>query len=522
MNRKQIKAAVAVLTAGLTVATIYAPVNLAWAGAGNEKEDKDIREVVEEKKEEMTGYVKKSLNERERADKDETVYVIANADGSAAKVIVSDRLENRDGKKEIEDISDLKNIKNVKGRESFTRDGEKITWNAEGNEIVYRGESDRELPVDLHVTYTLDGKSITADELAGKSGHVEMTYEFNNKEKAPFAAVTVLLLNNDDFKNITVKGGSVSSDGSRSTVFGIAFPGLGDELKSIDADCDRIVIEADTTDFKLLTSLTVVTDEVFRGLYTEDGRDRNEIDQKLKKVEKDCGELIKGTAALAGAMNELSDGTAKLNTAVGQLGAGAKQLTANNGTLVAGSEQIFDSILKSAYGSLTAAGVTIPELTRENYGTVLEGAVTSMSAQLKYIPEGTETYVKVQTGIGTLNAVKAQLDSVNAFCTGLKTYTDGVSLLEANLSKLSEETLKLDEAVKQIRDGAVVLADSVEDADLDGMVSGVRSALSEIEASSDRLQALLKEADGYNNFSGLAEGQTGSVRFIYRTASIGE
>ncbi len=519
MNKRHLKAMAVVLSAGLVLSLAATPAYLVKAGNTNEKND--IGKVVEEKKEELTKTLKNALNSKETPDKDETVYVIANSDGSAQRVIVSDRLTNTKELNELRDYSELRDIRNVKGKESFTRDGENLTWKAEGKEIVYRGETDKALPVDMQITYALDGREIAPADLAGKSGHVTMTCVFRDREKAPFAAVTVLLLNNGNFKNVTVSRGSVSSDGTRTTVCGIAFPGFENYTKSIE-DAGKLVIECDAENFKLLTSLTVVTDEVFRGISVDTSDHRNQLDGRMAKLEKDCTELVQGTAALASAMEELSAGTTKLDVAVGQLDAGAKQLASKNGALVAGSTQIFGSILKTAYQSLVAAGVTIPELTVENYAAVLDGTVKQMTAQLQNIPSGTAAYTKVQTGIGTVKAVKAQLDSVNAFCTGVKDYTDGVALLGANLTKLSEEVDKLDAAVKQIRDGAVKLSDSINAADLTGLTAQIAEAAKKLEASTDDLHALLKAADEYNNFAGLAKGSTGTVRFVYRTASIGE
>ncbi|MCR5585768.1 MAG: hypothetical protein K6F63_10095 [Lachnospiraceae bacterium] len=520
MNKRILKVISMVLSAGLML-SLATPLNTVYAGDSEPDKAAEFENTITDKKNEITETLKNALSEKESVDKDETVYVIANADGSKAKVIVSDRLKNSDGADEIKDRSELQSVKNVSGKETFSQNGEDITWKAQGNEIVYRGETDKELPVDLHVTYTLDGKGIDPASLAGKSGHVIMTFEFNDKEKTPFAAVSVLLLNNNNFKNVTVSRGSVSSDGSKTTVCGLAFPGFGNALTGIE-DPDRITVECDAENFKLLTSLTLVTDEIFRGIETDTASDRNELNAKLEKLEKDCNALTEGAATLAGAMNDLSDGTGKLKNAVGQLDAGAKQLTSNNAALVAGSEQIFESLLKTAYTSLISAGVNIPELTRSNYAAVLDGTVKTMNTQLKAIPTGSEMYVKVKTGIQTVSAVKAQLDSVNTFCKGVKDYTDGAVLLSSNLSTLADETTKLEEAVNQIRDGAVMLSDSVNGADLTGMTSAIREIAGSLETSSDKLHELLKAADEYNNFSGLAKGQTGNVRFIYRTASIGE
>ena len=107
-------------------------------------------------------------------EKEETVYVKAGADGSTDKIIVSNWLKNGDGAQEIKDESELSGIKNVKGDETFTQNGKDITWQAEGNDIYYQGETTKTLPVGVKVTYYLDGKEISPEELAGRSGKVRI------------------------------------------------------------------------------------------------------------------------------------------------------------------------------------------------------------------------------------------------------------------------------------------------------------------------------------------------------------
>ena len=112
------------------------------------------------------------------ATKDETVYVLAHADGSTRKIIVSDRLSNPSGAGSILDVSTLTDILNVKGDEPFTADDKDLTWAADGADISYQGESTEALPVGVKVSYTLDGKEISAEDLAGKSGKVTMRFDY--------------------------------------------------------------------------------------------------------------------------------------------------------------------------------------------------------------------------------------------------------------------------------------------------------------------------------------------------------
>ena len=91
--------------------------------------------------------------ENEEAGKEETVYVVASPDGTAKNVIVSEWLKNKDGAATVEDVSDLKDIENVKGEETFEKNGDKITWQADGKDIYYQGTTEKALPVTEKVTY---------------------------------------------------------------------------------------------------------------------------------------------------------------------------------------------------------------------------------------------------------------------------------------------------------------------------------------------------------------------------------
>ena len=105
--------------------------------------------------------------------KDETVYVITDASGEKQSVIVSDHLKTEGETGTVIDETNLKDIKNVAGDETFQKNADgTIAWKADGKDIYYQGTSDGELPVSVKISYSLDGKPVSAKEIAGKAGHV--------------------------------------------------------------------------------------------------------------------------------------------------------------------------------------------------------------------------------------------------------------------------------------------------------------------------------------------------------------
>ena len=225
------------------------------------------------------GAAEKADDPKAEPVKDETVYVKLDGSGKITSVTVSDQLKNVGGLESIEDVSDLKDIENVKGEESFSQNGGKLTWNGNGKDIVYQGTTEKKLPVGIRVIYTLDGRKIGAEELEGKSGHLEMRYEYENttgngnEAYTPFLMVTGLILNTEKFSNVTIENGKLVSDGDRDFAIGMGIPKMKDALNVEDMDIpDYFVLEADVTDYEAVEGITVATNEVFNSM-SNDGFD---------------------------------------------------------------------------------------------------------------------------------------------------------------------------------------------------------------------------------------------------------
>ena len=268
-----------------------------------------------------------------RAEKDETVYVMCNADASVKNVVVSDWLKNPKAAATLSDLSSLTGIENVKGDESFTQDGKALSWNASGDDIYYTGSSDAELPVGVTVTYLLDGKPISPEKLKGKSGHVTIRWDYENRTSVtkeiggekrqisvPFMAASAAVLDSSRFLNATITNGKIISDGNRLIVVGVAFPGLNDslglrDLKQIETELpESVELSADVTDFSLNTSVTVVSSEIFSDLHFDDAASFDDLTAKIHELSDGAESLCDGTAALYDGLTQLSDGTGDLTS----------------------------------------------------------------------------------------------------------------------------------------------------------------------------------------------------------------
>ena len=351
-----------------------------------------------------------------KAEKNETVYVIAGADGSVEKIIVSDWIKNSLNAAKLTDKSELKDAENVKGDETYTMSSDNMkVWDAQGNDIYYKGSIDKELPVKLSVSYKLDGKEISPDKLAGKSGKVTVRYDYSNnqyetvnidgkEEKiyVPFAMLTGMLLDNDVFTNIEVTNGKVINDGDHSAVAGIAFPGLQSNL-NISKDKlnipDYVEITADVKNFKMSNTVTIAANNLFNEIDTSKVNSVSELEEQLSKVTSAMTQLTDGSSQLYSGLVTLLGKSDELIAGVNKLAAGLSELTSQNGNLTSGATQVFNGLLDNAYQTITSKGITINNLTIENYSTVLNNLVAS--------PDATQTSQLVGIAKTSLNAALA-------------------------------------------------------------------------------------------------------------------
>ncbi len=518
-----------------------------------------------------------SVQASQPSARDETVYVLAGADGSVEKIIVSDWLKNATGRDALTDDARLDGVENVKGSESFTLSGGARVWDAQGNDIYTQGTTDQELPVDLTVSYTLDGRAVTPEELAGQSGRVAIRFDYVNRayqmmdvdgsqEKIyiPFAMLTGVVLDNEIFRNVEISSGRVYNDGGRTAVIGLAFPGLRDNL-DVDPEKleipDYVEITADVTGFELETTFTVAVSDLFGQLDTDRLDEADGLNESLGKLTDAMDQLMDGSdrlydglctlleksGELVSGVDRLAAGTEALKTGVDTLGAGASQLEegasalsaglealdGNSAALNAGAKQVFDTLLASAGQQITAAGVTLPaELTAENYGAVLDGVIAAL-------PEAAS---------GPVVRLKTSLDSYSQFYQGLQDYTAGVTQAAAGAESLKTGAAQLsggasqlgggaaelyggvmalkDSApalvggVEQLRDGSRELADGLEEFNRDGVQKLVDAVDGDLENLVERLQATAEASRGYRSFSSASGETEGQVKFIYRTAPI--
>ena len=280
------------------------------------------------------------------ASKSETVYSNLDSNGKAYKTIVSTQLTNEDKSDKITDISNLLNIENTNGDETFKKEGNQIVWDSNGNNIYYKGESDKQLPVECKITYELNGEEISAEELKGKSGNVKIKINYTNNEKhivsingkqvtmyTPFIIVAGTKIDNAKNKNIQITNGKIVDNGESTLAVGIAMPGMQENIGISKSKIDipeEIEISMETEDFEMGNIIAVVA---VKGIDEDLTSDLNSMYSQINELANASNEILAGA-------NQLKEGTSELVSGVDQLKDGT-------GAAYAGSKQIKDEVEES-------------------------------------------------------------------------------------------------------------------------------------------------------------------------------
>mgnify|MGYP004550952923 CR=1 FL=1 len=280
------------------------------------------------------------------ASKIETVYSNLDSNGKSYKTIVSTQLTNEDKVDKLVDFSSLINIENTNGDETFSKNGNEVVWDSNGNNIYYQGESDKQLPVECKITYELNGEEISAEDLKGKSGNVKIKINYINNEKhtvsingkqvtmyTPFIIVAGTKIDNTKNKNIKITNGKTVDNGESTLAVGIAMPGMQENIgisrNKIEIP-EEIEISMETENFEMENIIAVVA---VKGIDEDLTSDLNSMYNQVNELVNASNKLLEGA-------NQIKDGTS-------ELAVGANKLKSGTETAYNGSKQIKNEVEES-------------------------------------------------------------------------------------------------------------------------------------------------------------------------------
>ncbi len=451
--------------------------------------------------------------------KDETVYVKVDDAGNQKDVTVSDQLKNISSLGTIDDVSDLKDIKNVKGDETYSENNGKLVWQGDKKDICYQGTTTKKIPVGMKVTYELDGKKVSTDDLEGKSGHLKIHYEYQNTSAdsgkyTPFLMATGLLMDGEKFSNVTVDNGKVISDGDRNIVIGMGLPQLKEQLTSVSSEVDDLdipdsfTVEADVTDYEKVEAVTVATNEVFNEVDADKFDSLDELKDSMTELQDASNKLVSGSGELKDGLDTLLSSSGTLVSGIDQLASGGNTLASGTGSLVSGANTL-NSGLQTA--SSKVSGTLLPGV------KALDLGVSQMQSELAAddaLPKLTTGVATLNAALNTGNAAKGQpslVDAAKSVNAGVQAAATGASGLNAGVADIGRNVSSLNSVVSGVasKTGGLVQA-----------ANAAYSTLGNVAKESEQEVEISSENVDVTNVIGTATGAatgtvTGNVEISY-------
>ena len=468
-------------------------------------------------------------------EKKETSYLILNADGSVQEQITSDWLHSDDGFDAVTDESDLSDIQNLKSDVMPEQSGNTLKWTTDETDIYYQGKNSAQAPVGVSIEYTLDGKTVTADELKGQSGHLVATVKLTNntgeevtvngKKRTvyiPFFTVAAAVLPSENFKNITTEHGLVESDSKTQVACYLAMPGMKEAVSDLlpdsfdkldDLMLDTLTLEADVTDCTVPTFLFAAAPNL-SDLDLDEASD--ELGDTMDELTDAIDQLKDGSGALDDAVGTLVESLDTFASSYSQFDAGVDSALNGTQTLANGTENLLENaqLLATKTGELSLGAIQLQNSTAQladvmnqqlvpglveasEKKTALEDKMAELSGKLETVEIPDMTALKAQLGAG------AEQVFDGAASGAAKAASEAAASNAATVaSQKTAEVIKGN--VQQAADNATVGADQVADQaaalSTDVFQGGYKTALEELLSdpnflTEDQKNAILAKID---------------------------
>ena len=396
--------------------------------------------------------------------KDENVYATLAEDGTVTGVyVVNEYTSKTEGK--ITDYGDYSSVKNLTTNETIEQNGDQISVTVPKGKFYYQGNlKTTDIPWNISISYTLDGKKISAEDLAGQSGKLKINISVKENTNCDsnffenYLLQATVVLDTEKCSNIVATGATAGNVGEdRQLLYNI----MAGQEKDIE-------ISADVKDFEM-DGIT------FKGVPMGFDIDTDSID---------TSELTDKTDDIKDAVSELDDGAGQIKDATETAEKSSKEL--NDGAV-----QLADGIRTfrlSGMDKLSSGASELGSGSKE-----LSQGITTYTAGVGNLTDGIRTYI---AGVGTLG------QGVNALqgLSGLGVVSDGITQMAAQVNGSGSQTLAGGSA--QLTAGLKELKDQVDALAASGQVEKVEALLAQSSTLQESLAALAAQSDNLSQLLG--------------------
>ena len=463
------------------------------------------------------------------SEKEEVVYIMTNAAGNVTDIEVVNIFNGGD----IIDYGEYFAVKVLNTTDQITLNENEITLTSDADKVYYQGTmKETDIPWNISIRYFLDGEEYSAEDIAGKSGALEIRFSLSKNENCSgnfydsYALQASFTLDTDKCQNIVSSDATVANVGSDKQLTYTILPGKGIET-SIYADVTDFEMESTAINGIRLNMNFEVDDAELMDKVDEITSAISSINDGASEVNDGTGKLYDATDTLDSKVSELNSGVGTLTNGAGDLYTGLSSITEENDSLTAAANTTYEGLCSAAEttinAQLNAYGMDSISLTPSTYSAVLTSLLENLNAASEYQPE-------LQAAVQQITALKEQLDNYGIFYQGLCDYTDAVSeaatgaeTLKQNMDTLYDNTGILETSVEELKNVAGTLNDGTEEL-ADG-TSELADKTSDMDAQiSDEIDSMISSLTGGDaevvSFVSDKNTNVDSVQFVIKTAAI--
>lgn len=506
-----------------------------------------------------------------KTDKVEVVYVTSDAYGEIKNIEVETTLKAKeDG--ELKDVNVLNNVINTSGDEEHDVEDDTLVFENHGSDITYKGNINKDLPVNVKLTYYLDDKEVMVEDLAHKSGHLKIVIDYINNTKVPFLCLTTMMLS-DRFSNVKVENGKLLSLGDTKMAVLYGEPGLKDSLMLYKVDTfddiklnDSAYIEADVEDFTLDYTATIVSNGLFKEIEDDDLNklssslnDLSDLNEKIddikdasKKLKDDGNNLKDGVDKLNDAINGLDKGISEYNDNISQIGSiidGISLLATSLDDLLKDTnvsnlkdnvnmcESILDSIevnlnlIISIKNDVDSNNENIDKIDvnqindEETKNAILALKKIDLSGvDLEKLNDIKNDINDIKNDLSSFNTLNVDTTTIKEECVGLSSNKEllvgGMNEIANVSSSLKSVINKLNENMPNMTKAISEFSDKMNEAIDDSSDDLNKFSGTDMKNIVNNIKMLKNNDKDYDTFVGKLDGMTSSVSFIIETAKI--
>ena len=464
------------------------------------------------------------------AAKEEVIYADLDSAGKTNKIYAVNIL-NVEKEGEITDYGNYSSIKNLTNTQKLDYNNQMVSADVPTGRFYYQGTlKDTSLPWNIKVIYSLSGKQIAADQLAGSKGELDINLLTSKNESLAatfyehYLLQISITLNAEICKNIKAEGATIANSGKNQILTYTVMPGSEGDFN----------IKANVTDFEM-ESITISAVPFTSNIEIPDTSD---MSSKFSSLAQAISQLNEGVSDLKEGINGLSTGAVSIEDGSSKFKTGMETLNASSDELKAASKKIKDALdyvytnLQRKEGKLDFTALEqLPKALlqlAEGLGQISEGlkqlgnayaeALQALDSSIAMIPDtaiSEEDMKELMLNNPNNKALELLLSNYKAAQTVKATYSMVSDAFLAVKTQLPVFAASLDTMIDTLKASENNLKSSLQETDMTASISELAEGIHSLADNYKEFDSGLKDyADGISQLSRMYSKLDGGIKSL--------